>query len=277
MSYQADVYNVMLASPSDVTAEREIAREIILDWNNINSFTRKIVLLPLGWEYNAIPTMGNRPQEIINNQVLKNADILIGIFWTRIGTPTGKAISGTVEEIEEHIKSGKPAMLYFSKQPAVPDSIDSEQYAAVRRLKAEFQSNGLTYDFDSIDNFKIHFQRHLAMKMNEDEYFKNFNENGNGRSPSGSNGYLLSEYAKTLLLEISKDNSGQLIKIGSMGVFHLETNGRQLNEDSEPRTKAKWEAALNELLNFDLVSPIGYKGEMYQITDLGYTVADKNL
>ena len=41
MPYQADVYNVMLASPSDVNEERQTAREIILDWNNIHSFNEK--------------------------------------------------------------------------------------------------------------------------------------------------------------------------------------------------------------------------------------------
>ena len=70
----------MLASPSDVNEERQVAREIILDWNNINSASRSIVLLPIGWEYNSVPTMGDRPQEIINRQVLKNADLLVGIF-----------------------------------------------------------------------------------------------------------------------------------------------------------------------------------------------------
>ena len=77
MSYKAEVYNVMLASPGDVNDERKIARDTIIDWNNINAAIRKIVLLPLSWEYNSVPSMGNRPQGIINDQVLKNADILL--------------------------------------------------------------------------------------------------------------------------------------------------------------------------------------------------------
>jgi hypothetical protein len=31
---------------------------------------------------------------------VESGDILMGVFWTRLGTPTGKAPSGTVEEIE---------------------------------------------------------------------------------------------------------------------------------------------------------------------------------
>lgn len=277
MSYQAEIYNVMLASPNDVEAERQIAKDIILDWNNINSLTRKIVLLPLGWENNSFPAMGDRPQEIINKQVLKNADILIGIFWTRVGTPTGKAISGTVEEITEHINLDKPAMLYFSNKPVVPNSIDSEQYAEVQKLKKGFRANGLTHDFESIEDFKNQFQRHLSMKLNEDEFsialIKNKIDNLlNIPSQTTIN---LSDTAKLILLEISEDNTGKLLYLTNKDGFTFQTNGKQINEDSTPRTKAKLESGLNELLNLDMISKVNYEGEIFKITQKGYDFADK--
>ncbi len=42
MPYQANVYKVMIASPSDVEEERKIAREVIHEWNAINSYGAKI-------------------------------------------------------------------------------------------------------------------------------------------------------------------------------------------------------------------------------------------
>jgi hypothetical protein len=36
------------------------------------------------------------------------------MFWTKLGTATGVAASGTVEEIDRFVAAGKPAMLYFS-------------------------------------------------------------------------------------------------------------------------------------------------------------------
>jgi hypothetical protein len=195
MSYLANIYNVMLASPSDVNSEKEAAREIIYEWNNINSLTRKIVLLPVSWDYNAVPLMGDRPQEIINKQILKNADLLIGIFWTRIGTPTGKAVSGTVEEIEEHINSGKPAMLYFSNTPVVPTSINREQYEAVTKLKTEYESKGLTCSYNTFDEFKSKFRRHIGMILNNGEHFINYEE-GDSYNDQISNS--VSFYTKTL-------------------------------------------------------------------------------
>ena len=99
MVYKANVLQVMIASPGDVTEERNAAREEIIGWNYIGSYEKKLVILPVGWETHSSPELGDRPQAIINKQVLDDCDILIGIFWTRLGTPTDLAASGTVEEI----------------------------------------------------------------------------------------------------------------------------------------------------------------------------------
>jgi hypothetical protein len=279
MSYTAEVYNVMIASPSDVNEEREIARETILDWNNINSMTRKIVLMPLGWEYNTSPDMGKSPQDIINKQVLEDADLLVGIFWTRIGTPTGRAISGTVEEIEEHINSGKPTMLYFSSKPIPPDNIDNEQYEAVKKIKKEYQSRGLTENFRSAEDFKTKFQRQLSLKINKDNHFQipfleSLISNSNEfREPDLAE--ILSKESKTLLIEVSKDISGEITKLSHVGGLSIHTNGKEITRGSNPRTIALWEAAIEELENNDLIKAQGYQGQIFQITKTGYELADR--
>lgn len=47
MPYSANVYRVMIASPSDVAKERQIIREVIHEWNSVHSEDRGIVLMPL--------------------------------------------------------------------------------------------------------------------------------------------------------------------------------------------------------------------------------------
>src|SRR6059058_5757055 len=100
MAYQATVIPVMIASPGDVLTERDIACDVINNWNAINSIKTSCVLTPVRWETHSAADLGDRPQQLINDRILKDCDLLIGIFWTRLGTPTGKAKSGTVEEIE---------------------------------------------------------------------------------------------------------------------------------------------------------------------------------
>ena len=117
MSYKATVLEIMIASPGDVQEERLLTQQIIQEWNYTHSTSRQIVLMPVGWETHSTPLMGRPPQAIINERVLESCDLLIGIFWTRIGTPTTEAVSGTAEEIERHVNAGKPAMIYFSSRP----------------------------------------------------------------------------------------------------------------------------------------------------------------
>jgi len=90
MPYSATVYRVLVASPSDVVDERRAIPEIIHQWNRENSFSSKRVLEAVKWETHCTPEMGDRPQEIVNRQVVRDCDILIGVFWTRLGSPNGK-------------------------------------------------------------------------------------------------------------------------------------------------------------------------------------------
>lgn len=277
MSYPANVFNLFLASPSDVSEERKVAREIILDWNNINSATRKIVLMPIGWEYNTSPSLGGRPQEIINNQILNTADLLIGIFWTRVGTPTGRALSGTVEEIEKHINSGKPAMLYFSQKPVIPDSIDPVQYDAVKKLKKEYQDNGLTESFDSVDDFQRKFQRQLALKINQDSFFRGLDEiQLKPGFESQSLNERISEDAIFILMKAGGEDAGQVIRLDSIGdEYSLEAGLAEIVHTSTHRERARWEAALQELIRIGYLNDVSFNGEIFDITHEGYEFLDK--
>lgn len=221
--------------------------------------------------------MGNRPQGIINDKILKHSDILIGIFWTRIGSPTGKAISGSVEEIDEHIKSGKPTMLYFSNKPVNPDSIDLEQHSAVKDLKKQYQLNGINTDFSSLDEFKTKLQRQISIKLNEEKYLIPDLEVIETKTEFNSVNIVhnLSKDAEFLLKEASKDPNGEIMKLSYSGGFTFQINGKQMNEDFSQRTKAKWEAAMDELLKSDLISKVGSKGAIFHITNNGYKVADE--
>jgi hypothetical protein len=67
-----------------------------------------------------------------------------------LGSPTGAAASGTVEEIEEHLAAERPAMLYFSSQPVHLDSVDPENYAALRSYKSRCRERGLYHEYSDL-------------------------------------------------------------------------------------------------------------------------------
>jgi hypothetical protein len=279
MPYKAKVYKVMIASPGDVATERKVIRDVIHEWNNVHSEKEDIVLMPIGWESHSSPSMGDRPQAIINKQVLANCDLLIAVFWTRLGSPTGKAPSGTVEEIEEHLKAGKPAMIYFSSAPVVPESVDREQYKALLEFKEELRPKGLLETYDSISEFKEKLTRQLAQTV-----IRYFIPKKNGRPsarpnegevpPNRTQVPTLSEEAKQLLIEASQDQGGIVLRVRTAFGLTIQTNGKNLVDNREPRIESQWEGALRQLREKGLLQDRGNKGEVFSLTDEGYRIAD---
>ncbi len=167
MAYDARVFRILVASPSDVAQEREILARAIQEWNDLNSLEKRVVLLPLLWETHSSPEMGDRPQAIINRQLVDSCDMLVGAFWTKLGTPTGKAASGTIEEIERVGNAGKLVMLYFSKVKVQIDSVDLVQYQKLKEFKQRTYPKGLVESYSSLLEFKDKFSKQLAMKARE--------------------------------------------------------------------------------------------------------------
>ena len=280
MAYKATVLSVMIASPGDVTEERNLIRDIIHEWNDINSKATNCVLLPVGWETHSAPDLGERAQEIINKSV-EHCDLLVGVFWTRLGTPTGDFESGTVEEIKRHIKDGKPAMVYFSIAPVSPQSLDPKQYDALKDFKKWCFGQGLVEQYENISDFSDKFRRQLQILLKKQELDKSTSQEV-GTSLQGSSSARdiavderLSDEAKRLLVEAAKDKNGTVMHMHYLGGQAIQTNGINFVDSKDRRSIARWEAALEQLRIEGLIIERGYKGEVFQMTDKGYEVADK--
>lgn len=266
----------MIASPSDVAAERSIVREVLSEWNIVHSDSRRIVLLPIGWETHSVPEMGNRPQALINKQILKDCDLLVGVFWTRIGTSTGEYESGTVEEIEEHIKTGKPVMLYFSNSPVIPDSVDADQYARLKSFKNDCKSRGLYESYSDLGDFRSKFYRQIQLKINKDWDLNSGDTQLTVLTDTQSIPALqLSREAQVLLKACSEDPGGQVLHLAHLNGVVIQVGGKNLVEDNTPRSRAKWEGALSELENKGLLEAVGAKRQIFKMTREGYAVADQ--
>lgn len=70
LSFKALVYEIVIASPSDLQKDRKAVKEAILQWNSNHSKDYNIVFHPVMWETDTIPEMNIRPQESINKQII---------------------------------------------------------------------------------------------------------------------------------------------------------------------------------------------------------------
>jgi len=161
MPFQATVYRVVIGSPGDLKSERFVAREAIHAWNEQNTRRLRAVLQPVMWEIHATPELGAHPQAIINRQLVDAGDILVCMFWTRLGTPTPDAQSGTVEEIRRFLKSRKPVLVYFCAR-SLPQAVDIEQWERLKKFSKEIKTQGLVDQFEQPEELVEKLQRHLT-------------------------------------------------------------------------------------------------------------------
>lgn len=165
MPFDSQTYQVLIASPSDLGEERQTVRDVINDWNADHASAESVVLLPVMWESQVTPTAGVRPQSAINTQIVQDADILIGMFWTKLGTSTGVAASGTVEEIDQFVETRRPTLLYFSARPVNPSAIDTKQLDQLREFKSETYNRALVGGFASLDELRRILSRDLLNQV----------------------------------------------------------------------------------------------------------------
>jgi hypothetical protein len=275
MLFDAKVISIMVAGPSDVGAELENVQDIIHNWNTMHAHDRKIVLLPLSWKSHAWPQMGDRPQAIIDRQVLSLSDLLVAVFWTRLGTPTGKAASGTVEEIEEHLASGKQAMLYFSNAPVHPNNIDEEQFRAVRQFREASEPKGIVERYASISEFREKFSRQLTLTIIRNFKLPPSNEAEIREIARQEELPPLSAEARQLLLEGSADPNGTVMCLSVMEGLIVQTNNKSFAEPGNPRVEATWKAAVDELEELRLIQPLSHERHVFSVTREGYELADR--
>jgi hypothetical protein len=165
MPFKASTYRVMIASPSDLAEERLAATEAINDWNALHAAAEGVVLLPVKWETHATPRSGVRPQQAINDQLVSNSDILVGLFWTKLGTNTGVAESGTVEEIDQFVANKKPTLLCFSSRPIDPNKIDLKQHQKLRKFKESTYKKAFVGSFARVEELRQTLLRDLTAQV----------------------------------------------------------------------------------------------------------------
>ncbi len=168
MPETVQLFRILLAAPSDVTEEQALVADLINEWNVQHGDSVKARAELMNWRTHAHPEAGKRAQALINRQFADRADIVLAIIWHRLGSPTGKASSGTVEEIERAQRRHKKVMVYFSQRPASgKEPPDSREQARIERYKRKFGRSALYGNYGDVEEFGIAVRKDLALVMRE--------------------------------------------------------------------------------------------------------------
>jgi hypothetical protein len=164
---------LFVASPGDVKEERDRLEELVGELNRTIGSTNDLYVELVRWETHARPGFGADAQDVINTQI-EPVDIFVGIMWTRFGTPTNRAASGTEEEFERAYNmwkiSGQPKILfYFNKSPFFPRDVDAvSQLQKVISFRQTLQERGgLVWEYQSPDEFIRFAREHFTKELLE--------------------------------------------------------------------------------------------------------------
>ena len=162
MSKNVTQYDLLISCPGDVCDELEVIKESIERFNELYTDTLGISIRPRYWKHSSYPKSGGHAQELLNEEFIYDCDAAIAILWSRFGSPTDKYGSGTEEEIEIMLNSGKQVFMYFSDKPVPPSQLNSEQYSQIKAFKEKYSSKGLYFTYSSIAEFQKIVFAHLS-------------------------------------------------------------------------------------------------------------------
>jgi hypothetical protein len=165
----ADAFRIFLASPGGLDDYRGVARAQAEHVRLHFAQPRGIGLDPVGWE--DIPPGHGRPQSLINPQ-LDRCNLLIGILGKRLGTPTGKAESGFVEEYERMAARRLAAeevdiWIYLVQLDAADLDDPGPELQRVLAFRERLYDEALVKEVRSADHFAMALHQDLVMLVSD--------------------------------------------------------------------------------------------------------------
>lgn len=189
---QVEKLSVFLASPGDVPTERRHVEEIVAELNRTVASDKGVVLQVVRWENDAFPGYGQDAQTLINEQIAEMSKyaLFVGIMWNRLGTPTSRATSGTVEEFERAVQAskqnGQPDIwFYFRDSASKLDTEDQlEQRKKVLAFKEEVKANGMPWTYKNPADFRDKLRTQMILWLNTFEKRTVTNQDAEPLSPT---------------------------------------------------------------------------------------------
>lgn len=166
-----DRLRIFVASPGDVSQERDIVSVVVQELRRTIGDIRGVELEVVRWETHAWPDVGDDAQDVINAQI-GEYDVLVGIMWKQFGTPTKRSGSGTGEEFERayelFTRHGRPKiMFYFRKAPFYPrEEKELSQIRKVIRFRKKLERLGvLFWEYLEPIDFERDVREHLIRQI----------------------------------------------------------------------------------------------------------------
>ena len=155
-------YDLLISCPGDITSEIPVIEDAVSQFNTQFSDALGISIRTKHWRKNSYAQSGGKPQALLNEQFVNDCDAAVAILWTRFGTPTDEYGSGTEEEVEIMLSSGKQVFMYFSDKPLSPSQMNGESYKKVQAFRDKYKDRGIYFTYSTDEEFRTMFFAHLS-------------------------------------------------------------------------------------------------------------------
>lgn len=163
---RSDRCRVLLVAPDDVDIEMETLRDVV---GQANQWRPDADLEVWWWRTDSGPGMHfEGPQGLADERMhIADADLVVAVFWSRLGTAVAGDPSGTAHELRLAWQSwrdtGRPDVwVYFSTRDVPQSALADDQFAALTRFRRELPLEQTTWEFGSTDDLRVEFTGHLA-------------------------------------------------------------------------------------------------------------------
>jgi len=170
-------FRLIVASPRDVEGERDELQAAVQDVNRWFGPDYGCHIDVLRWETDVYPQLHiEGPQGAIDETFkIHDSDVVVGIFWKRLGTRTPSGQTGTEHELTLAFNSwkarGSPQVMVFFKTsllPTFPPSRDElEQLSGLLDFQERMPKEMHFGTFSSTQDFRIAVTNHLTQCLRD--------------------------------------------------------------------------------------------------------------
>lgn len=172
MAQSVTLYNLLISCPGDVKNEVALIESAVDEFNELYAEPLGITIKTRHWSKSSYAQSGGKPQALLNEQFVNKCDAAVAIFWTKFGSPTDEYGSGTEEEIEIMLQSGKQVFMYFSDKSISPSQMNEDGYKKIQAFREKYKDRGIYFIYSSDEEFKKLFFAHLSMYFLSDKKSK---------------------------------------------------------------------------------------------------------
>lgn len=165
MAYQSVTALMLVSAPGDVPDEDlATVKRMVSQWNWNTGRPTGVTVVPVSWSEHAVAEFGDRPQQVLNDQLVDDSDMAVALFADRLGTPTGVAESGTMEEIDRLVEAGKHVSVLVNRGArSLNGAAATEEKVRLEKALAELRDRAIVLEYADQAALASHLSNMLSM------------------------------------------------------------------------------------------------------------------